>query len=63
MQPAGASAGAFKIIVQPDASAAATLRTAWLSGKFQGVMARQTPIGSRTTSCCTRGLRDGMMRP
>jgi len=36
-------------IVQPLASAAATFRTAWLNGKFQGVIARQTPTGSRRT--------------
>ena len=51
------------MMVQPEAKAAATLRTAWLNGKFQGVMARQTPTGSRTTNCCTAGLRDGTMRP
>ena len=35
---------------QPAASAAETLRTAWLIGKFHGVKPATTPTGSRTDS-------------
>ena len=35
---------------QPAASAAASLRTIWLIGKFQGVNAATGPTGSLTTS-------------
>jgi len=35
-------------MVQPVASAGATLHMIWLSGQFQGVMKLQTPIGSFT---------------
>ena len=59
----GDSAGPFRMIVQPLANAATTLRSAWLKGKFHGVKAMQTPTGSRSTVCCTRGSRAGMSRP
>ena len=35
-------------MVQPVASAGATLQAIWLIGQFQGVMKPQTPIGSLT---------------
>ncbi len=34
-------------MVQPAASAGATLQAIWLMGQFQGVMKPQTPMGSR----------------
>jgi len=49
--------------VQPEASAAAILRIAWLAGKFHGVKAAHTPTGSRTTNWRTWSLRGGMTRP
>ena len=39
----------FRIIVQPAASAGATLQAIWLSGQFHGVIMPMTPTGSRTT--------------
>src|SRR6218665_2968026 len=45
----GESSGPLMMIVQPAATAAAILRMAWLYGKFQGVNAAHTPIGSRRT--------------
>ena len=41
-------------MVQPAASAGATLQAIWLSGQFQGVMKPQTPIGSLTISVVPR---------
>ncbi len=46
----GAISLGLSTTVQPAASAGATLRVIWFSGKFQGVMQPTTPIGSRTTS-------------
>ena len=39
----------FRIMVQPAASAGATLQAIWLSGQFHGVIMPMTPTGSRTT--------------
>ena len=39
----------FRIMVQPAASAGATLQAIWLSGQFQGVIMPMTPTGSRTS--------------
>ena len=44
----GAISEGFSTIVQPAASAGATLQAIWLAGQFQGVMSPQTPTGSRT---------------
>ena len=44
----GAISVGFSTIVQPAASAGATLQAIWFSGQFQGVIMPQTPIGSRT---------------
>ncbi len=41
-------------IVQPVASAGATLHAIWLSGQFHGVMRPQTPIGSLTIKVVPR---------
>ena len=51
----GAISEGFSTIVQPQASAGATLQAIWLAGQFQGVMRPQTPTGSRTmrvVPCC-----------
>ena len=36
-------------MVQPAASAGATLQAIWFAGQFHGVMRPHTPTGSRTT--------------
>ena len=46
----GAISLGFSTIVQPAASAGATLHMIWLIGQFHGVMKPQTPIGSRAIS-------------
>ena len=61
---AGVSSAALTSIEQPAASAAATLRTTWLIGKFHGVNAATGPTGSFITICRIVTLtRDGTMRP
>jgi hypothetical protein len=40
----------FSTTVQPAVSAGASFAAIWCSGKFHGVMAPTTPIGSRSTS-------------
>ena len=45
----GASSGALRTTVLPAASAAAPLRQAMCSGKFQGMIMPTTPIGSLRT--------------
>src|SRR5947209_3843273 len=42
----GAISLGFRTIVQPAASAGATLQQIWFIGQFQGVIKPQTPIGS-----------------
>src|ERR1700757_2036200 len=53
----GESSGPLSTSVQPAPKAATTLRNDRLKGKFQGVNAAQTPMGSRETVCCTPGVR------
>ena len=43
-------------MVQPTASAGATLQAIWLTGQFHGVMKPQTPIGSRAMSVVPRSV-------
>ncbi|MNT82922.1 hypothetical protein D3C72_2227210 [compost metagenome] len=45
----GVSSAGLMITGQPAASAGATLRVIMASGKFQGVMAAQTPMGCLST--------------
>jgi hypothetical protein len=45
----GATSLGFSTMVQPAASAGATLQAIWFSGQFQGVISPTTPIPSRTT--------------
>ena len=47
-QEKGAIFEGFSTMVQPVASAGATLQVIWFSGQFQGVIRVQTPIGSLT---------------
>jgi len=42
----GATSDGFSTMVQPTASAGATLQLIWLIGQFHGVMKAQTPIGT-----------------
>ena len=63
VQLAGVSSGPLRITEQPVQSAAETLRTAWLIGKFHGVKAATGPTGSRMTSCITPSARGGITRP
>ena len=46
----GATSDGLSTIVQPAASAGATLQAIWFSGQFQGVIIPHTPMGSRTIS-------------
>ena len=43
----GAISDGFSTMVQPVATAGATLQTIWLMGQFQGVIMPMTPTGSR----------------
>ena len=44
----GAISLGLSTIVQPAASAGATLHAIWFAGQFHGVISAQTPTGSRT---------------
>src|SRR4029077_15259017 len=46
----GVSGAGFRIAVHPAASAGASFERLSMNGKFHGVIAPTTPIGSRTTS-------------
>jgi len=56
----GVSSEGLTTMVQPAASAAAALRVIIASGKFQGVMAAQTPIGCFNTMKRRSRPADGM---
>ena len=60
---AGVSSGALTMIEQPVASAAESLRTIWLIGKFHGVKAATGPTGCLTVICSTSSAREGMIWP
>ncbi|MNY62652.1 hypothetical protein D3C86_1995100 [compost metagenome] len=60
---AGVSSGALTMMEQPVASAAESLRTIWLIGKFHGVNAATGPTGSLMASCETPLARAGMTWP
>ncbi|MNG03968.1 hypothetical protein D3C84_870720 [compost metagenome] len=53
----------FTTIVQPAASAGAALRVIMAAGKFQGVIAAQTPMGSRSTTMRCVSLTPGIKSP
>ena len=59
----GVSSGHLMMIEQPAASDAAILRTACVTGKFQGEKPATGPIGSMITMLRTPSARAGMMRP
>src|SRR6266576_1144526 len=46
----GVDSDGFRIMVQPAASAGATLQVIWFSGQFHGVIMPTPPTGSRTTT-------------
>ena len=46
----GVNSDGFRIMVQPAASAGATLQVIWFNGQFHGVIMPTTPTGSRTTT-------------
>ena len=45
----GVNSDGLRIMVQPAASAGATLQAIWFSGQFHGVIMPMTPTGSRST--------------
>jgi hypothetical protein len=51
----GATSDGLSTIVQPTASAGATLQAIWLTGQFHGVIKPHTPIGSLTTMVVPNG--------
>jgi hypothetical protein len=59
----GVSSGHLMMMEHPAASAAAILRTACVTGKFQGENAATGPTGSWITRLRTPSARAGMMRP
>ena len=59
----GVSSDGLSTMVQPAASAGATLRVIIAFGKFHGVMAAQTPIGSLRTMMRRSGVGAGMVSP
>ena len=59
----GVCVAGLAIIVQPAASAAPALRVIIAAGKFHGVIAAQTPTGSRVTSRRRSGPFGGMISP
>ena len=46
----GVNSEGLRIMVQPAASAGATLQAIWFSGQFHGVIMPTTPTGSRSTT-------------
>ena len=59
----GVCSAGLSTIVQPAASAGATLRVIIADGKFHGVIAAQTPTGSRVTTTWRSANGDGMTSP
>ncbi len=57
------SSDGLMTIVQPAASAGATLRVIIADGKFQGVIAAQTPIGCLSTTMRLSRPCAGMTSP
>jgi len=51
----GVNSDGLRIMVQPAASAGATLQAIWFIGQFQGVIMPTTPTGSRTTTAVPTG--------
>ena len=59
----GVSEAGRATIVHPAARAAPTLRVSMAAGKFQGVMAAQTPMGCLSTRMRLSAWWGGMMSP
>src|SRR5258706_6803979 len=59
----GVCSAGLTTTVHPAASAGATLRVIIALGKFQGVIAAQTPIGSLSTSNRLSGAWVGIVSP
>ncbi len=59
----GVCAAGFSTMVQPAASAGPTLRVIMPLGKFQGVIAAQTPTGCLSTRMRWFGAAPGMTSP
>src|SRR6266513_2401041 len=59
----GVAVAGFKTMVQPAASAGPDLRVIMALGKFQGVIAAQTPIGSLSTTMRLSAWCPGMVSP
>ncbi len=59
----GVSFAGLTTMVQPAARAGAALRVIIAAGKFHGVMAAQTPIGSCTTTSRLSAAGEGMTSP
>ncbi|SGP04351.1 Uncharacterised protein [Mycobacterium tuberculosis] len=59
----GVCSAGLATIVQPAASAGATLRVIIAAGKFQGVIAAVTPTGCRNTQIRLSGELAGMVSP
>ena len=55
----GVYSDGLRIMVQPAASAGATLQAIWLSGQFHGVIMPTTPTGSRTSMAEPSGSSKG----
>src|SRR5215831_2511474 len=60
---AGASSAGFSTMQFPKASAGAIFHAGIANGKFHGVMAPMTPIGSRVTSTSTPGRTESSFSP
>src|SRR5437773_2362919 len=59
----GVALAGFSTIVQPAASAGPHLRVIIAAGKFHGVIAQQTPIGSLVTTMRLSAPCDGIVSP
>ena len=59
----GVAVAGFSTIVQPAASAGPALRVIIAAGKFHGVIAAQTPIGSLVTTMRLSRRASGIVSP
>src|SRR5215469_4552007 len=59
----GVALAGFATMVQPEANAGPALRVIIAAGKFQGVMAAQTPMGCLMTTSRRSLQGDGMVSP
>ena len=59
----GVAVAGFTTMVQPAASAGPALRVIMAAGKFQGVIAAQTPIGSLITTILLSAVCPGIVSP